>query len=240
VTDPHTQHEAENLLHSPEHEDRTELHEDRSGLRAAILAAARELFNEQGYEATTMRKIAEHIGYSATAIYRHFPDKHSILTELVHGDFAALGASFAGAMAEPDPIERLGLLGRGYIDYGLRNPNHYRLMFMTRKTPVHALEGAECGPITKGDPTSDAYAALVFTLREVIATGVLRPEFSDPETVAQILWASLHGLVSLYLDHKGDEWVEWRPVRDLANQTLRMMMIGFARPEAHAQLMEAF
>jgi AcrR family transcriptional regulator len=240
VTDPHTPDEAESRANTPEHEDRAELPEDRSGLRAAILAAARELFNDQGYEATTMRKIAEHIGYSATAIYRHFPDKHSILTELVHGDFAALGASFASAMAEPDPIERLTLLGRGYIDYGLRNPNHYRLMFMTRKAPVHHQDADACGPVTKGDPTSDAYAALVFTVREVIDKGLLREDLKDPEAVAQILWACLHGVVSLYLDHYQDEWVDWRPIRDLANETHRMVMIGLARPEVHAQLMEAF
>jgi AcrR family transcriptional regulator len=213
-------------------------HEDKSGLRAAILAAARELFNEQGYEATTMRKIAEHIGYSATAIYRHFPDKHSILTELVHGDFAALGASFASAMAEPNPYKRLDLLGKAYMEYGLRNPNHYRLMFMTRKAPAHPVDTADCGAVIKGDPTSDAYAALVLTVREVMAKGFFREDLKDPEAVAQILWACLHGLVSLYLDHKGDEWVEWRPIRELANQTLRMMMIGLARPEAHAQVME--
>jgi AcrR family transcriptional regulator len=219
----------QNLPHDQEQED-------KSGLHAAILAAARELFNEQGYEATTMRKIAEHIGYSATAIYRHFPDKRSILTELVHGDFAALGASFAAAMTESNPIQRLALIGRGYIDYGLRNPNHYRLMFMTRKAPVQPIEGVDFCNVRKGDPSSDAYAALVMTVREVIANGYLREDLKDPEAVAQILWACLHGLVSLYLDHYHDVWVDWRPIRELANQTLRMMMIGLARPEAHAQI----
>lgn len=214
--------------------------EDRSGLRAAILAAARELFNEQGYDATTMRKIAEHIGYSATAIYRHFPDKNSILTELVHTDFAALGASFAGVMAEPEPVKRLSLLGKGYIDYGLRFPNHYRLMFMTRKasTPLPLSQETSGKFVRKGDPSSDAYAALVFTVRDVMATGILRPELNDPEAIAQILWACIHGLVSLYLDHCNDEWVDWRPIAQLADETLKMTMIGMAHPSGQEKLKE--
>lgn len=210
--------------------------EDRSGLRAAILAAARELFNEQGYEATTMRKIAEHIGYSATAIYRHFPDKRTILTELVHADFAALGASFATAMTEPDPVRRLAMLGKGYVEFGLRFPNHYRLMFMTRKAPVPMVEAQESCIVRKGDPTSDAYAALVHTVREVMATGILRPELNDPEAVAQIMWACIHGLVSLYLDHGTDVWVQWRPIQQLTDESLKMTMIGLAHPEAQEKL----
>jgi hypothetical protein len=160
------------------------------------------------------------------------------LTELVNGDFAALGASFAGAMTEPDPFIRLGLIGRSYVEYGLRSPNHYRLMFMTRKTPAQAIEANDCAKVVKGDPSSDADAGLVHTLREVIANGVLRPEFSDPEAVAQILWACLHGLVSLYLDHGYDDWINWRPIRKLADATLRMFITGLARPEAQVKFME--
>ena len=223
--------DAENLGHESEQED-------RSGLRAAILAAARELFNEEGYEATTMRKIAEHIGYSATAIYRHFPDKHSILTELCHSDFAALGASFGSVMAEPEPVKRLALLGKGYIDFGLRFPNHYRLMFMTRKVaaPLPLSQETSGKFVRKGDPSSDAYAALIHTVREVMATGILRPELTDPEAVAQILWACLHGLVSLYLDHCNDEWVDWRSIQQLTDETLKMTMIGLAHPEGQERL----
>ncbi len=210
---------------------------ETNGLRESILAAARELFVELGYEATTMRKIAEHIGYSATTLYLHFADKNAIMAELCHRDFAELGARSAEVMAEPDPVVRLGRLGKAYTEFGLRNPNHYRLMFMTRKTDVQAMNARPEWAEIKGDPTRDAYALLVATVRAAMNAGALRADLTDAEMVGQMLWASLHGLVSLYLDHCKDDWMTWRPVRTLADGMLRMILGGVVKPELHARYM---
>jgi AcrR family transcriptional regulator len=210
---------------------------ETTGLRESILAAARELFIDQGYEATTMRKIAEHIGYSATTLYLHFADKNAIMAELCHRDFAELAARSVEVMAEPDPVVRLGQLGKAYTEFGLSNPNHYRLMFMTRKTDVQAINARPEWAEIKGDPTRDAYALLVATVRDAIEAGALRDDLKDPEMVGQMLWASLHGLVSLYLDHCKDDWMTWRPVRSLADGMLRMILGGVVKPELHARYM---
>src|SRR5262245_39035003 len=104
---------------------------ERQETRKRLLDAARELFVELGYDAVTMRKVAEKAEYSATAIYHHFEDKKALLRELCDQDFGELAKRFVGFAGIEDPIERLRAVGRAYIDFGLAYPNHYRLMFMT-------------------------------------------------------------------------------------------------------------
>src|SRR5262249_6593733 len=100
-------------------------------LRTRILDAARELFVEHGYEAVTMRKIADKIEYSPTAIYFHFRDKQSLIRELCDEDFATLAQKFQKIARVADPIERLRRIGRAYVAFAIAYPNHYQLMFMT-------------------------------------------------------------------------------------------------------------
>ena len=84
---------------------------ERQELRTKILDAARELFVSEGYEAVTMRKIAEKIEYSATAIYLHFADKDALVTELCRHDFRSFAAHFGRAAVSEDPVERLRARG---------------------------------------------------------------------------------------------------------------------------------
>ena len=65
---------------------------------------------EEGFEAVTMRAIADRIEYTPTALYHHFPSKQALLNELCQSDFAGLASHMQGA-AVPDPIERLRAVG---------------------------------------------------------------------------------------------------------------------------------
>src|SRR6476659_4536510 len=109
---------------------------EREEIRARILDAARELFISEGYDAVTMRKIAQRIEYTPTAIYFHFKDKAALLRELCGVDFLALQKKLLGLEKVNDPIEKLQRLGQAYIEFALEHPNHYRLMFMTPMPPV--------------------------------------------------------------------------------------------------------
>ena len=90
---------------------------EREEVRGKILDAARDLFARDGYEAVTMRKIAEAIEYSPTAIYLHFKDKESLVRELCMGDFDSLARAFQRIAREPDPLERLRKVGLAYADF---------------------------------------------------------------------------------------------------------------------------
>src|SRR4051812_28565219 len=109
---------------------------ERQELRTKILDAARGLFAAEGYDAVTMRKIAEKIEYSATAIYQHFADKDALVAELCRHDFRSFAAHFARAAVEPDPVLRLCASGRAYFDFAVEYPQHYRLMFMAARPEV--------------------------------------------------------------------------------------------------------
>src|SRR4028119_1353956 len=92
---------------------------ERSETRAKILDAARDLFAEHGYDAVSMRKIAEAIEYSPTAIYVHFKDKEALFHELCRGDFGRLAHESQRLGSIADPVERLRLLGHAYMRFAL-------------------------------------------------------------------------------------------------------------------------
>jgi AcrR family transcriptional regulator len=201
---------------------------ERQELRTRILDAARRLFVEQGYDAVTMRKIAEAIEYSPTAIYFHFHDKEALLRELCDTDFAALARQFQKIAKIADPVDRLRQIGRAYVAFAIDHPNHYRLMFMT---PSPAAKKIEESRIARGNPEEDAYAFLKATVAEAIAAGRLRSEFQDADLVSQMVWAGTHGVVSLHIANGEDAWVEWRDARKTAHTLIEVMIRGIVRTE---------
>src|SRR5438132_3776284 len=95
---------------------------ERQKVRKKILDAARSLFAAHGYDAVTMRKIAEKIEYSPTAIYLHFRDKEALIQELCANDFLAFSERFREIATLTDPAEQLKSAGRIYVQFGLEHP----------------------------------------------------------------------------------------------------------------------
>src|SRR5215472_17383687 len=93
---------------------------EKQEVRKKILDAARELFAREGYEAVTMRRIADKIEYSPTAIYFHFKDKDALIRQFCDTDFLDFGQRFAKLMSIADPIERLRRAGHTYIEFGIQ------------------------------------------------------------------------------------------------------------------------
>ena len=189
---------------------------ERQQIRQRILDAARELFAAEGYDAVTMRRVAEAIEYTPPVIYQHFPDKATLIREIVVEDFRALAHAFQAVARIPDPVERLRKLADSYVEFGLAYPNHYRLMFMTPRPA--GVDWAEqlVDPEAKGNPELDAYAFLRKCVDDVWSQGRFAEHLTDPELIAQALWSAVHGVVSLHIvtcDHPG---VDWRDPRRTA------------------------
>jgi AcrR family transcriptional regulator len=197
---------------------------EREELRTLILDAARELFAAEGVEAVTMRRIAERIEYSPTAIYFHFRDKDALLRELCDTDFRTFAQGFAVMAQIADPVERLKASGYAYIDFGLKNPSHYRLMFMTPKNLA-----AKDSALAQGDPAEDAYAFLKGIVAELIAANRVKPEYTDVDLLSQVIWAGVHGVVSLEIAKCNDDWVEWKPMPERARVAIDMIVTGLTR-----------
>lgn len=180
---------------------------EREEIRTRILDAARELFASEGVESVTMRRIADRIEYSPTAIYFHFRDKESLLAELCDYDFRNFAHAFTVIAQIPDPVERLRAAGKSYVEFGLNHPSHYRLMFMTPKPPNDKADLS-----VKGQPEEDAYAFLKAIVGELQAGGHLRDDLEDVDLVAQTIWSMIHGVVSLEIAKCKDHWVDWRTI----------------------------
>src|SRR6266851_5514875 len=163
---------------------------EKQELRKAILAAAGEVFLEQGYERFSLRKVAERVGYSPTTIYLYFRDKDDLLFTVVEEGFERFGQQLAAAAeSEEDPWERLIALGRAYMAFGLQNPVYYQLMFMQRADFLMHT------PVGESQPRIMSFQVLRQTVQQAIDAGVLRP--GDVESYSDVLWALVHGMVSL-------------------------------------------
>ena len=188
--------------------------------RAEILTAAERIFVEHGYEGATIRKIADEVGLSSTALYMHFADKSEMLHEICRGAFEALIASHQQILVEDEPPEiRLRRMIEVYIKFGFENPNAYRLTYLTR--PVEAREGAQTVAQETG---SELFRAFVAVVEEAVAVGRMR---GDPVTIAQVIWASGHGIVSLRITKP---YFEWADRDDLTRTMLDALFAGLLRP----------
>lgn len=201
---------------------------ERQDTRQTILDAARELFIAEGYDGVSMRKVARKIGYSPTAIYDYFVDKEDLFLGLCHSDFHRLAETFVQIASVPDPVERLRGIGRGYVGFGLKNPNHYRMMFMTAR-PHASVEKLREVQMGKGNPEEDAYAFLLLTVTQAMEAGAFRKDLQDPHAVAQTLWAGTHGVVSLHIAKGDDDWVPWCPIRDRMELMLDALLDGLLK-----------
>ena len=212
---------------------------ERDQTRAKIMNAARELFAREGYDTVSMRKIAEAIEYSPTAIYVHFKDKEALFGELCRQDFGRLSDAFKELARIEDPVERIRGLGRNYVRFAIQYPNHYRLMFMT--SHVHsATDEIPCG---KGNPDEDGYAFLRTAVAEAIAQHRFGREFENAELATQTLWAMAHGIASLQITKGNDPWVEWRPIDERAivglDAILRGMLVDTTKPRPARKMRKA-
>ena len=178
---------------------------ERAQLRAKILDAARELFVDHGYDAVTLRKVASSIEYSTTAIYVHFKDKRELIRELVAEDFRRHAKHFAQAATIQHPVERLRAAGKLYVDFAIQFPNHYRMMFMS---PPNIDQNRV------QRPDGDSYAFLLSCVRACVDQGHIRPDVTDVDLIAQVLWANVHGIASLYIAKGKRTMFDWRSVDD--------------------------
>jgi AcrR family transcriptional regulator len=156
-----------------------------------IAAAARGLLDEEGAEAVTMRRVADAVGITAMAIYRHFPDRAGLLNAIADRGFEELAAKLA-AMSFPGSIEvRLVKMGNIYLDHALKHPRLFELMFLKPR------EGARRYPRDFKAGKSPTANLMVDVLREGMAGGHFRKD--DPWEIAFEMGALSHGLIMLYL-----------------------------------------
>ncbi len=169
--------------------------------RTEILEAAETIFLDCGYAGATIRKIADAVGVSSTALYMHFRDKDEILVEICETTFAqvlALNTEISGLQMEP--VARVRKMLEAYMDFALEHPNTSQLVF--------------CGP--RGEALSAdrreslrglgrrCYDLFLGAVQKIADAGRLK--VGDVDAAAQTSWAATHGLVTLLITEPEFEW----------------------------------
>jgi AcrR family transcriptional regulator len=179
--------------------ERKERH--REELKKDILVAAKELFTEKGYEATSIRNIAEKIEYSPATVYLYYKDKAEIMHALHSEGFQMLIGYFSEVVNERNAFERLKKLGAAYIKFCLENPDMYNLIFVM-KDPMEYVSNCQ-DEWHEGDR---AFDVLLKTVTDCQAVGYF-PGI-EPYGLSFAIWSTVHGLCTLrisgHLDHVSD------------------------------------
>jgi AcrR family transcriptional regulator len=158
---------------------------ERAERERLIVATARELAEQQGWDAVTTRQLAAHIEYSQPVLYSHFRGKREIIGAVALEGAAEMAAALRAATSAADgPRTRVSALARAYLDFGARNPAVYDAMFQLDGGLAFANEDTP-------QPLKDAFAALLESLSEVAGDGV------HPALFTEVFWAALHGLATL-------------------------------------------
>jgi AcrR family transcriptional regulator len=161
--------------------------------KARLCEAAMEMFAEEGYEAVTLRALAEKLGCSHALPYRYFADKQEIFAAVCALGFERFADALERAAAGvDDPEQRLRVLAQAYFRFALREPHAYRIMFELREPGRRANAQYKVKEIR-------SWQALLSAVELAVQAGVLA---GDPSAVAHQYWAALHGLVSLHLAGK--------------------------------------
>ena len=174
--------------------------------------AAREMFVAEGYSNVSMRKIADKIGYSATTIYLYFKDKNDLLHQICEQTFARLAANIKAINRLSDnPLEKLRSGLREYIYFGLKHPSQYEIVFIT-PLPIEAEAEFE------GSNGKVAFDTLRTAIGECVSANLLK--HNDIELLSQTLWAGIHGVTALLIQHGSFPFVERERLVDSMIDTL--------------------
>jgi AcrR family transcriptional regulator len=159
-------------------------------MRRALLDTASRLLMKEGPQALTMRRLASAAGCSTTVLYTTFGGKSGIAEALYREGFARFRKKLAAVPHTDDPLQRLLALGRAYRENAIENPTYYGVMF------GNAIPGfvPSAEALTEAAPTLQT---LIDQVQICMDAGLLEP--SDPQAVAEVLWAATHGAVSLEL-----------------------------------------
>lgn len=162
-------------------------------LESALVNAAVRVIREKGVEALTLRGVGELLGVSRTALYRHFEDKSALLARVALEGFRRFRVALMTAVQSAreqgqDPMEEMGA---AYIEFALANPSHYLTMFggVVLDWPGNP------DLVTEAD---GAFQVLVDTIVEEQKAGHIAAQ--DPQPLAQVVWANVHGIASLTIN----------------------------------------
>ncbi|MDQ0059906.1 TetR/AcrR family transcriptional regulator [Paenibacillus harenae] len=166
-------------------------------LRKLVVDAAASLLQEEGPEAVTVRKVAQKMDCSTKIIYSLFVNKEGLAQQLYLEGCKLLANEFEGTPQAADPVQHLLNLGETFWQFGQRYSSYYKLMFGGAFADFKPDEESLHGTVT-------AMRQLLTLISNAQEQGLIPGQY-DTESVVRIVWASLHGVIHLYMGgHLGD------------------------------------
>lgn len=166
--------------------------EEVDAFRRRAVEAAEKLFGEDGLRSVTMRAVAQQLGCSAMTAYRYFADREALVSELRAMCFRRLSDDLESEVKGlRSPEKKLAAIRRAYVKHALTYPEGYRLMF-SLDPPLTPHRGLQ-------EQSQRSFAVLIQAMGAAVEQGERE---GDPLTLAHLVWAELHGLVSLELSNK--------------------------------------
>lgn len=159
-------------------------------LRAALVEAGLDLLRDRSADDLSLREVARAVGVSATAVYRHFPDKQSLVFALCTRGADALAEAQMQAITHAETgLSPFDASGQAYVRFALANPGLFRLMMTTR--PPEGVTYRDESVVT---------AAKQLLIKNVSAM-MPASATDDEKWIAAIhAWAKVHGMAMLMLD----------------------------------------
>jgi AcrR family transcriptional regulator len=166
-----------------------------------IFVAARALFDKDGAAGLSMRRIAEKVGITPMAIYKHYPNKDALLNALMRDGFAAWEARVA-ALEAREPLAWQQQMGEAFLDFALNEPRRYEAAFLLRASGVRKY------PRDFTEGRSPVVSKLMAHLDKARAQGLL----GDAPTIdiAINIVALTQGLVDMYRAGRFTDETEFR------------------------------
>ncbi len=164
----------------------------------AIIDAARQIIRESGVDALSIRAIAERIDYSPAGLYEYFGSKEEIVAAVCAQNFERFARRLAQVDITLPPTEYILELGLSYIDFALRNPDSFLLMFTTIPlSQINQKQGMD-DLMASMQEDDGAFAILVRGVQRCIDEEIYhsKPGFGVVE-MAYTLWSLVHGLAML-------------------------------------------
>lgn len=164
---------------------------ERLVIRDAILSAAVNIATHEGWQAVTIRKMAERIEYSPPMIYEHFENKEAVLMELSKEGFAMLRERlYDASMTTTDSRIQLHRMATAYWDFAWSHTELYQVM--------HGLAGIPFGTMEGAMEAKEVFSLVRESVIALFQEMGFHPQDIDLEV--DLLWASLHGLIVLTMD----------------------------------------
>ncbi len=191
--------------------------------RKKIAEAAQELYLRDGVDGISMRKVAEMCGVSAPAIYRHFRNKEEMLSEIVVEALRVLeGYLRPGLEAAGTPYDRLLGMTEGYLSFALEQPRYFDFAFLVPSPETEPI------PQEIDKRNFSTFKVAIEQVAACIEQGILGED--DPLETSIIVWAEVHGLVTLYRTGRFGGSPEH--FREIYRRAVRRMLRGLMTEEA--------